>query len=113
MGGFVPFIKALPPCFGFYDPVKEEDDCEVCHTSKFQEVDFDGEDITQEEGLVRVSFVYSIPISTCCHWNGHSFLEGKSKSQDSQRYTSSRESPLAHPAEGTYPRYRTASGQRP
>ncbi|PTB63732.1 hypothetical protein BBK36DRAFT_22243 [Trichoderma citrinoviride] len=59
MGGFVPFIKALPPCIGIHDPVKEEDNCEVCHTSRFQEVDFDGEDITKEEGVVRVSFQYS------------------------------------------------------
>ncbi|KAL7815735.1 HIT-like domain-containing protein [Trichoderma gracile] len=55
MGGFVPFIKALPPCFGFHDPISEEGDCEVCHTGKFQEVDFDGEDITKEEGEVRVN----------------------------------------------------------
>ncbi|KAH0496193.1 hypothetical protein TgHK011_003568 [Trichoderma gracile] len=55
MGGLVPFLKALPPCFGIHDPVKEEEICEVCHSSNFQEVDFDGRNITTEDGLARVN----------------------------------------------------------
>ncbi|KAL7810779.1 hypothetical protein V8C44DRAFT_332052 [Trichoderma aethiopicum] len=53
--GLASFFKALPRCIGIYDPVKEEDDCEVCHTSKFQEIDFDGKDITTEEGMLKVN----------------------------------------------------------
>ena len=71
MGGLVPFIKALPLCIGIHDPVKEEDDCEVCHTSRFQEVDFDGKEITKEEGEARVSLFYSISNTTIILRNSH------------------------------------------
>lgn len=63
--GLASFFRALPPCIGIYDPAKEEDDCEVCHTSKFQEIDFDGKGITKEEGMLKVScFLLHVPTST-------------------------------------------------